>query len=146
MQSQKHRIISVHFQGKPFNIIVIEVYAPSTNAKEAERFYEDLRTSRTNSKKWCPFHYRGLECESRKSRDTWSNRQIWSGNKKWSKAKANRENTGHIKHPLPITQEMTLRIDVTDGPHQNQIGYILCSQRGRSSIQLAKTRPGHLKT
>ena len=36
------------------------------------------RPSRTNTQKRCPFHYRGLECKSRKSRDTWSNRQIWS--------------------------------------------------------------------
>ena len=38
------RIISVHFQGKPFNITVIPVYAPTTNAEEAEvkQFYEDL--------------------------------------------------------------------------------------------------------
>ena len=38
-------MISVHFQGKPFNITVIQVYAPTTNAKEAEveRFYEDLQ-------------------------------------------------------------------------------------------------------
>ena len=38
-------MISVHFQGKPFNIIVIQVYAPMTNAKEAEVewFYEDLQ-------------------------------------------------------------------------------------------------------
>ena len=38
------RMISVHFQGKPFNITVIQVSAPTTNAKEAEieRFYEDL--------------------------------------------------------------------------------------------------------
>ena len=35
--------ISVHFQGKPFNITVIQVYAPTTNAKEAEQFYEDLK-------------------------------------------------------------------------------------------------------
>ena len=37
-------MISVHFQGKPFNIIVIQVYAPTSNAEEAgvERFYEDL--------------------------------------------------------------------------------------------------------
>ena len=37
-------MISVHFQGKPFNITVIPIYAPTTNAKEAEveRFYEDL--------------------------------------------------------------------------------------------------------
>ena len=36
-------MISVHFQGKPFNITVIQVYAPTTNAKEAEQFYEDLK-------------------------------------------------------------------------------------------------------
>ena len=37
-------MISVHFQGKPFNITVIQVYAPTSNAEEAdvERFYEDL--------------------------------------------------------------------------------------------------------
>ena len=37
-------MISIHFQGKPFNITVIQVYAPTTNAKEAEVewFYEDL--------------------------------------------------------------------------------------------------------
>ena len=37
------RMISVHFQGKPFNITVIQVYAPTSNAKEAEQFYEDLQ-------------------------------------------------------------------------------------------------------
>ena len=38
------RIISVHFQGKPFNIMIIQVYTPTSNAEEAEveRFYEDL--------------------------------------------------------------------------------------------------------
>ena len=42
---KSNRMISVHFQGKPFNITVIQVYAPNTNAKEAEvkRFYEDLQ-------------------------------------------------------------------------------------------------------
>ena len=40
---KKDRIISVHFQGKPFNITVIHVYAPTTNAEEAEQFYEDLQ-------------------------------------------------------------------------------------------------------
>ena len=39
------RMISVHFQGKPFSIMVIQLYAPSSNAEEAEveRFYEDLQ-------------------------------------------------------------------------------------------------------
>ena len=36
-------MISVHFQGKPFSITVIQVYAPTSNAEEAERFYEDLQ-------------------------------------------------------------------------------------------------------
>ena len=45
MQSQNDRMISVCFQGKPFNIIVIQVYPPTSNTEEAEveRFYEDLQ-------------------------------------------------------------------------------------------------------
>ena len=45
MQSQKNRMISVRLQGKPFNITVIQVYAPTSSSKEAEvkRFYEDLK-------------------------------------------------------------------------------------------------------
>ena len=47
-------MISVRFQGKPFNITVIQVYAPTSNAEEAvvERFYEDLQNliERTNTK------------------------------------------------------------------------------------------------
>ena len=39
------RMISVHFQGKPFNITVIQVYAPSSNAEEAEWFYEAAERS-----------------------------------------------------------------------------------------------------
>ena len=45
MQSQIDRMISVHFQGKPFNITVIQVYALTSNAEEVEveRLYEDLQ-------------------------------------------------------------------------------------------------------
>ena len=79
VQSQK-RQNDLCFQGKPFNITVIQVYAPTTNSKEAEveRFYEDLQDllELTPPKKR-PFHYRGLEYKSRKPRDTWSNREIW---------------------------------------------------------------------
>ena len=74
------RMISVHFQGKPFKITVFQVYAPTSNAEEdeVEWFYEDLQDLlELTCKKRCPFHYRGLECKSRKSRNTWSNRQIW---------------------------------------------------------------------
>ena len=48
------------------------------------------KTFRTNTQKRCLFHYRGLEWKSRKSRNTWSNRQIWPWNTEWSRAKANR--------------------------------------------------------
>ena len=45
MQSQNDRMNSVNFQGKPFNIIVIQVYTLTSNAEEAEveQFYEDLQ-------------------------------------------------------------------------------------------------------
>ena len=63
-----------------FNITVIQVYAPTSNTEEAdvEGFYEDLQDllELTPNKK-CLFHHRGLECKSRKSVDTWNNREVW---------------------------------------------------------------------
>ena len=113
-------MISVRFEGKSFNITVIQVYVPNTNAEEAEieRFYEHLQDllELTPPKRY-PFHYMGMKCKSTKSRDTWSNRQVWPWSTKWSRAKANtvlpRERTGHSKHPLPTTQEKTLHMDIT---------------------------------
>ena len=70
------RMISVCFQGKSFNITVIQVYATTSNAEKAEveLFYEDLQDlSELTPPKRCPFHQRGLECKSRKSRNTWGN-------------------------------------------------------------------------
>ena len=67
---------SVCFQGKPFNITVIQTYAPTTNAKEdeVEQFCEDLQDldlPNQEKKKKCPIDHRELECKSKKSRDTW---------------------------------------------------------------------------
>ena len=113
------RMISVPFQGKPFRITVIQVYAPVTNAKEAdiEWFYEDLKDLLELTKKRCSFHNKGLEYKSSKSRDTWSNEQVWPWSTAWNRAKANRvlprECTGHSKHPLPATQRMTLHMKTT---------------------------------
>ena len=114
------KMISVRFQGKPFNIMVIQAYDPTSNAGEAEveQFYEDLQDLlELKPPKKCPFHYRGLECKSRKSRYTWSNRQIWPWNTDWSRAKANRvlprEHTDHNKHSSNNTRE-----DSTHGHHQ----------------------------
>ena len=65
--------------------------------------WRSTRLFRTNAQKICPFHYRRLECKSRKSRNTWCNRQIWPWSMEWSRAKANRvlprECTGYSKHP-----------------------------------------------
>ena len=108
------RVISVHFQGKPFNITVIQVYAPTSCWRSWSWMVRPTRPSRTNTPKRCSFHYRGLECKSKKSKDTWNNRQIWPWSRKWSRAKANkilpRECTGHSKHPLPTIKE---KMDVT---------------------------------
>ena len=117
------RMISVRFQGKPFKVMIIQISVPTSNAEEAEVewFYEDLQDLlELTSKKRCLFHYRGLQCKSRKSRNTQSNRQIWPWSTEWSRAKANRvlprEHTGHSKHPLPTTQEKTPHMDITKCP------------------------------
>ena len=66
-------MISVHFQGKPFNITVIQAYAPTSDAEEAEVewFYEDLQDLlELTTKKRHLFHQRGLQCKGMKSRNT----------------------------------------------------------------------------
>ena len=72
------RMISVHFQGKPFNIMIIQVYALTSNTEEAEVewFYEDLQDllERTPPK---DVLFIIEDWKYRKSRNTWSNRQIW---------------------------------------------------------------------
>ena len=62
---KNNKMSSVQFQGKAFNITVIQVYAPISNAEEAEaaQVYEDLQDFRINTQKRHPFHYRGLECK-----------------------------------------------------------------------------------
>ena len=62
-------MISVHFQGKPSNITVIQVYAPTSKVEEAEveQFYEDLQDLlELTLKKKCHFHHRGLKFKSKK--------------------------------------------------------------------------------
>ena len=69
---KNNRMISVRVQGKPFNITVIQVYALTSNAEEAEveQFYEDLQDTELTSSKKFSFHFRGLEWKSKKSRNT----------------------------------------------------------------------------
>ena len=102
-------MISVHFQGKPFNITVSQVFTPTTNTEEVDLngSMKTYKTFRTNSKLRCHFHHRGLECKSRKSRNTWSNRKVWPWSMKWSMVQANRVVSRERKHPLPTAQEIT---------------------------------------
>ena len=79
--------------------------------------WRPTRPSRTNTLKRCPFLSRGLECKSRKSRDTWNNRWIWPWSTEWSRTKANRvpprEPIGHS-----IRFSNNTREDFTHGHHQ----------------------------
>ena len=97
--------------------------------------------SRTNTKKRCPFHYRGRECKVGGQETPGVTGKFGLGVQNEA-GKANRvlprERTGQSKHPLPTTQERTLHMHITRWPTQNQIDFILCSQRWRSSIQSAK--------
>ena len=108
--------------------------------------WRPARPFRTSTPKRCPFHYRGLECKSRKSRNTWSNRQIWPWSIEWSRAKLIKfcqENALLIANTLFQQHKRRLYTWTSpDGQHWNQIDYILCSQRWRSSIQSVKTRLG----
>ena len=112
-------MISVHFQGKPFNITVIQAYAPTSNAEEAEaeRFYEDIQ----NLPEIIP------------PKDVLSIIGDWStkvGSQeipgvmgKFGLGVQNeagqrvivlpRECTGHSKHPFSTTREKTLHMDIT---------------------------------
>ena len=142
-------MISVHFQGEPFNITVIQVYAPTSNAEEAELewFYEDLQDL--------------LELTPKK--DVLFIIGDWN-------AKVGRQETPGVigkfglgirneagQRLIEFCQENALVIANTlfqqnkrslytwtspNGQHRNQVDYILCSQRRRSSIQSAKTRTG----
>ena len=101
---------------------------------------------RTNTPKRCPLHDRGLECKSRKSRNTWSNKQIWL----WSTDEARKSLIEFWEENVPVIantlfQQHKRRFYTWTSPvgqRQNQIDYILCSQRWRSSIQSVKTRLG----
>ena len=108
--------------------------------------WRPTRRFRTNTQKRCPFHYRGLKCKSRKSRNTWSNRQIWPGVQNEAGQRLIefcQENALVIANTLFQQHKRRLYTWTSPhGQHQNQIDYILCSQRWRSSIQSAKTRLG----
>ena len=108
--------------------------------------WRPIRPSRNNIQKRCPFHYRELECKSGKSGNTWNNRQICLGVQNEAGQRLIefcQENTLVIANTLFQQHKRRLYTWTSpDGQHRNHTDYILCSQRRRSSIQSAKTRPG----
>ena len=111
-------MISVRFQGKPFNITVIQVYAPTNNAEEdeVERFYEDLQDLlKLTPKKDVLFIIGDLNAKVESQETPGVTGKFGLGVR--NEAKANRvlprECTGHSKHPLPTTQKKTLHMDIT---------------------------------
>ena len=116
---KNNRIISVRFQGKQFNITVIQVYAPTSHAEEAEVewFYEDLQDLLELTHKKDVLFLIGdwnAKVGSQELPGVTGKFDLGVQN---SKSKANRvlprECTGHSKHPLPNTQERTLYMDIT---------------------------------
>ena len=142
-------MISVHFQGKPFNITVIQVYALISNTEEAdaEWFYEDLQDLLEQTPKKDVLFIIGD-----------GNAKVGSQEIPGVTGKFGlglRNEAGH--RLIEFCQENALVITNTlfqqhkrrlytwaspDGQHQNQVDYILCSQRWRSSKQSTKTRLG----
>ena len=140
---------SVHFQGKPFNTMVIHVYAPISNAEEAEveQFYEDLQDLLELTPKKDVLFFIG----------DWNAKVGSQGTPGVTGKFGLRVQNEAGQRLIEFCQENALVIANTlfqqhkrrlytwtspDGQHQNQIDYILCSQRWRSSIQSAKTSLG----
>ena len=101
-------MISVHFQGKIFNITVIQVYAPTSNAEvaETERFYEDLQDlSELTPKKDVLFIIGDWNAKVGIQETPGITGKFSLG--------MPRKFTGHSKHPLPTTQDKTLHMDIT---------------------------------
>ena len=117
---KKDRMISVRLQGKPFSITVIQVYAPTSNAEEAEveRFYEDLQDLVELTPKIDVLFIIGDWNAKVGSQETPGVTGKF-GLGMWNEAGQRlirvlpRKSTGHSKHPLRTTQEKTLYMDIT---------------------------------
>ena len=113
------RMISVRFQGKPFNITVIQVYAPTSNAEETEveRFCEELQDLLELTPKKGVLFIIGDWNAKVGSQETPGVTGKFGLGIRMKRAKTNkvlsRKCTGHNKHPLPTTQEKTIYMDIT---------------------------------
>ena len=138
---------SVHFQGKPFNIMVIQVYAPTSNTEEAEVewFYEDLQDLLELTPKKDVLFIIGDWNAKVGSQETPAVIGEF-GLRVQNEARQRliefcQENSLVIANTLFQQHKRRLYTSTSpDGRYQNQIDYILCSQRWRSSMQSGKSR------
>jgi len=142
-------MISVRFQGKPFNITVIQVYAPTSNTEEAEVewFYEDLQDLLELTPQIDVLFIIGdwnAKVGSQETPEVTGKVGLGICNEAGQRLiEFCQENVLVITNTLFQQHKRRLYTWTSpDGQHQNQIDYILCSQIWRSSIQSAKTRPG----
>ena len=120
MQSQKQQNDLCLFPKKPFNVIVIQVYAPTSNAKEAEAewFYEDLQDFlELTPQKDVLFIIGGWNAKVGSQETPGVTGKFGLGMRNEAGQRLirflPRKCTGHSKHPLPTTQEKTLHMDIT---------------------------------
>ena len=143
-------MISVRFQGKPFNITVIQAYAPTSNTEEAEveRFYEDLQDLlELTHKKDVLFILRewNAKVESQETPGVTGKLGLGIRNEAGQRLLIEFCQKNALIITNTVFQQHKRRLYTwmsPDGQHQNQIDYILYSQRWRSSTQSSKTRPG----
>ena len=112
-------MISVRLQGKPFNITVIRLYAPTRNAEaaEAEWFYEDLQDLLELTPQKDVLFITGdwnAKVGSQETPGVTGKFGLGMQNEAGQRLKEFCQKfTGHSKHPLPTTQEKTLHMDIT---------------------------------
>ena len=142
-------MISVRFQGKRFNITIIQTCAPTNNAEDAEveRFYEDLQDLLELTPKKDVLFIIGdwnAKVGSQETLGVTGKFGLGVHNEAGQRViEFCQENTLVITHTLFQQHKRILYTWTSpDGQHRNQTDYILCSQRWRSSIQSAKRRPG----
>ena len=141
--------MSVRIQGKPFNITVIQVYAPTSNAEEpeVEQFHEDLQDLLELTPKKDVLFIIGdwnAKVGSQETPGVTGKFGLGVQNEAGQRLiEFCQENTWVILNTLFQQHKRRLYPWTSpNGQQQNQTYYILCSHRWRSSIQSAKTRPG----
>ena len=142
-------MISVHFQGKPFNITVIQVYALTSNTEEAEvdQFYEDLQGLLELAPKKDVLFITGdwnAKVGSQETPGVTGRFGLGVSNEAGQRLiEFCQENALVIANTLFQQHKRRLYTWASpDGQHRKQTDYILCSQRWRSSIKSAKSRLG----